>query len=132
MTIHALLHLVALGLIGTVVLTVVRDLRPEWGTLLRLAIGTLLLLAVISPLARAVSALTHLAVMAHIPDIYLGLLFKVVGVAYLTTLAARVAYDTGESAIGSRIELAGKITILLLAIPILSDVTTDLLRMIPS
>lgn len=127
-----LLHVVMIGLAATVMVTVVRELKPEWGTLLRLMVGALLFLVLLGPLSQVVAAISHMAQLAKIPGAYLGLLFKVLGIAYLTTLAARVAYDTGESAIGTRIELAGKIVILMLAVPLLKDITVELLKLIPS
>lgn len=121
-----------LGLMATVLLVTVRELRTEWGVLLRIGAGAVLLVLVISPLARVVAELTQLASLARIRGVYLGLLLKVIGIAYLTTFAAQMAYDTGEAGIGWRIEVAGKIVILTLAVPLIVAITATVLKMIPS
>ncbi len=50
---------------------------------------------------------------------FFPILLKVLAVAYLTDFTAQLASDAGESAIGSKLELAGKIIIFYLSIPIL-------------
>lgn len=46
---------------------------------------------------------------------YIMLIFKVVGIAYIIQLAAQICTDAGESAIASKVELAGRVMILLAA-----------------
>jgi stage III sporulation protein AD len=56
---------------------------------------------------------------------------KVLGIAYLTELAAGICRDTGEQALAQRVELGGKVLILLLAIPVLNAVLALVLRLVP-
>ncbi|MBX5466529.1 MAG: stage III sporulation protein AD [Firmicutes bacterium] len=128
----AVLKVVAAGLVLTLMGSLLREMRGEWGTVVRLVGGALLLLWLIRPLAGAVAALDRLAQLGSIPGAYLGLLLRILGMAYLTTLAARVAYDSGESHLGARIELAGKIAVLVLAVPLITLITKSLLALIPS
>ncbi|AUW93517.1 MAG: stage III sporulation protein AD [Sulfobacillus thermosulfidooxidans] len=129
---HTILRLVSVGIIGTLLLVVVRDERKELGVVLRLALGAALLLVLITPLAEVLSGFLKLVDQARIRGLYLGLLLKVIGIAYLATFAAHIAYDSGEAGVGWRIEVGAKIVILALALPLVSAILQTVLKMIPS
>jgi stage III sporulation protein AD len=117
---------------ATVLLLVIREERRDLGMILRLAVGLAMMLLLIPDLARVVSAIVRISELAHIPGSYLGLLLKVVGISYLTVFVAQLAQDSGEAGTGLRVELAGKIVILMLAVPIIASITETVLRLIPS
>ena len=50
---------------------------------------------------------------------YYGLLFKMIGITYLCEFCSGICKDSGYQAIGSQIEIFGKISILLAGVPIL-------------
>ncbi len=127
-----LLQIVGVGLILVILVMLAGEQSKSWAAVMRLGGGALMLILVIPTLVRVVNDITRLAALASIPGVYLGLLLKVVGIAYLTTLAARVAYDSGESGVAVRLELAGKLFILLLALPLIASVTEALLKMVPA
>ncbi len=127
-----IVQIVGIGLVLTVLVIVMQEQRGDWAELVRIGGGVLMLLFLVAPLIKVVNDVTRIAVLASIPGVYLGLLFKVLGIAYLTTFAARIAYDSGESGIAARLELAGKLFILLLAVPLIASVTDALLKLVPS
>ncbi len=56
---------------------------------------------------------------------YLTILFKAMGICYITQFACDICKDSGENALASHAELAGKISLMLLALP-LFDTLADL------
>lgn len=54
--------------------------------------------------------------------IAIAVLNQVLAVAYITDLTAQLCRDAGESAVGGKVELAGKVIIFYLALPILSAI----------
>lgn len=128
----ALMRIVGMGLMATVLLMVVREERRELGVILRLAVGVAMMLLVIPDIARVVAAIVHISELAHVPAAYLALLLKVVGISYLTVFVAQLAQDSGEAGTGMRVELAGKIVILMLAVPLIASITETVLKLIPS
>lgn len=128
----AALQVVGLGLISTVLLLVLRRERPEWGVVVGLAAGVALLFLVLVPLGQVIEALTRLAGLGHLKGAYLTLLLKVLGIAYLTTLASQVARDAGEGMVAGRVELAGKVLILALALPVVRAITETLIHWLPT
>ena len=53
---------------------------------------------------------------------FFPVIFKVLAVAYIADLTAQLCRDAGESAVGGKVELAGKVIIFYLALPILSAI----------
>lgn len=129
---HTILKIASISLIATVLLVVLREERKEWGVILRFGIGAVVLIMVLAPLQSVISHVMQLAAAARIRGLYLTILLKVIGIAYIATFAAQVAYDTGESGLGWRVELAGKVSILVIALPLIGAILNTILKMIPS
>lgn len=67
----------------------------------------------------------------NINMMYVETLLKIIGIAYIAEFGAQITKDAGEGTIASKIELAGKILILALAIPILTVVIETILGFLP-
>ena len=126
----SIVPIVGFALVATIVLTLVRPLRPELALLLGLVAAALILLAVIPRIAQIVGLLEDMANKGGVSANYLTALLKIVGIAYLTEFGAQAARDAGEGALGSKVELAGKILILVIAIPLVIAVLDLILRLI--
>jgi len=113
-----LLSIAGIAIAGLLIVALVRQVAPELATLVILTVGVTILALVIVPLEEAVGLLESLAGRAGIETGYIGVILKVVGVSYIAGFAAQMCRDAGESALAAKIELAGKVTILLTAIPI--------------
>ena len=53
---------------------------------------------------------------------FFPVILKVLAVAYITDFTAQLCKDAGETTIGSKVELAGKVIIFYLAMPILTAI----------
>ncbi len=115
----SVLALVAFALVAVVCLVVLRPLRPELAVLLSVAAAALIFLALLPRIAQVVSLVTDLAARGGVEPAYLAAVLRIIGVAYVAEFGAQVARDAGEGAIAAKVELGGKVLILLLAVPIL-------------
>ncbi len=64
---------------------------------------------------------------------YLSVMLKAIGVAFLTHICASVCRDCGEQTVAGYAELAGKIEMLIIALPLIEELITiaeDLVQMI--
>ncbi len=121
---------VAAGLVVVVLLGVIRPQRPEMGVLLSLVAGVYILYTVIGWITPVIRLLEDLSLQAKVSLQYLNLILKIIGVAYLAEIGCQVARDAGEGAIASKIELAGKVLIMALSVPIFSAVMQAVLRLL--
>lgn len=127
------MRLVGFGMVAVVMLVVLSQFQQRsLSMVVRLGVVVVIMLAILMPLGQVLGAMNRLVALSHIRGLYFTVLLKVVGIAYLATLGSQVAHDVGEQAIGTKIELAGKVLILVLAVPILTAIVELLFKMLPS
>ena len=116
------------SLVVTVLLILIRKDRPEMAVLLSIAASALILIGLIKNIAQILFIFESLASKAQINSGYLKLVIKIVGIAYLAGFGAQICKDAGENSMAAKIELAGKIFILSLGIPIMAGLLEMIMR----
>ena len=124
-------QIVGLALIVTVISVVLKQIRPEIALQLTILAGASIFILVMSKIKVIVDLLQNLADQANISSYYLLIVLKIVGVAYLAEFGAQICRDAGEGALASKIELAAKVTVIVIAIPIIVAITESLVRLVP-
>lgn len=76
--------------------------------------------------------LEKIAINAKVNVIYIETILKIIGIAYIAEFASQITKDAGQGAIASKIEMAGKILILAMAIPILTVLIETIIALIPN
>jgi len=123
-------QIVGLALIVTVISVVLKQIRPEIALQLTILAGASIFILVMSKIKIIVDLLQNLADQANISSYYLLIVLKIVGVAYLAEFGAQICRDAGEGALASKIELAAKVAVIVLAIPIIVAITESLIRLV--
>lgn len=112
------------AILAAVIAVMLRRGTGEYAMVLRLAAGALILLLILQAAAPALQQINHLLELSGIDSTYAGILFRTLGVTFLTQFAADACRDAGENALGSKVELAGRVSILVLALPLFAKVTS--------
>ena len=63
---------------------------------------------------------------------YIQIVMRIIGIAYLTGLGGDLCRDAGQTAIGKKIELAGRILIVVTSLPVLTSVLNLLTGILPA
>lgn len=126
-----IIQVVLVALLAAILLVVVRQARPELAVPLSLVAGALLLLFVLAQVGAVVRLVEGLVARADVEFQYVDSLLKIIGIAYLAEFGAQVCRDAGEGALAAKVELAGKVFILLLAVPIVIAVVETLIGVLP-
>lgn len=124
-------QVVGFGVIAAVIIIFIRQSRPDIAQLLSIAVGVVIVIYLLGYLNLIVDIITDLALEAEINTVFLRTLLRVIGVAYIAEFGAQVCRDAGEGSIAMKIELAGKLIILVMAIPILVAVLEGIVNFIP-
>lgn len=90
-----------------------------------------MLVMVVSNMTPVIHTLSDLSKAARVDQGFLATILKIIGIAYIVEFAAQFARDAGETALAGKIELAGKVGIVVLAIPIITDVIQSLVHLLP-
>ncbi len=109
--------IVGLAVLGVTLAVTVRSFRPELSLLIGVSTGIVVLLSVVGELTGVIDTLRTVAQQYGVDDGYLGVLLKIIGVAYLAQFGVQICRDAGESAAAAKVELAGRILILSAALP---------------
>ena len=125
-----ILPFLGIALVTVVLLTILRVEKPEMAALLSTAVGVLLFLMLLNKLSLVIQEFHGLTAKAGIEPAYLKTVFKVVGIAYLSGFGAQICRDSGEGALALKVEMAGKVAILMLTIPVMTAILQMLFRVI--
>jgi stage III sporulation protein AD len=126
-----IVQVAVIGVIATVLAVVLRKDRPEYALQIGIAAGVIILFLVIGSVSQVVRYVSELAAAYSIDTAYVGIVLKIIGVAYIAEFAAQVCKDAGESSIASKVELAGKILICLLALPVMKALIDTITGILP-
>ena len=126
-----ILKIIGIGLIALIMIIIIKQHRPEFAVYISLASGVLILSLVIGKISGIITLLSNLANKSSINTDFLYLLIKITGIAFLTEFAVSICKDSGESAIASKIDIGGKVTIIAISIPIISGLLETVIKILP-
>ncbi len=109
----------------------IRERNKEFGLLVSLAAGLLIISLFIDPLASVVAGLRELADKGSVDLAFIDVVLKAAAIAFFTEFGAQLCKDAGEGALAKKVEAGGKILILAMALPIFSLVLESILGLIP-
>mgnify|MGYP000920872339 CR=1 FL=1 len=113
--------LILLALVAVIFAVFLKESRlPAASLLLSIAVGLIILIALLPALIELVSFFQQTAIEIGLNSFYLTTVLKVIGIAYLAEFAVQLCRDAGQGAIAVKIELAAKVALLLLALPIIT------------
>ena len=124
-------QIVAIGILSAVLAITVKKQSPEMAILITICAGVLIFMMILPMLAEAIGVLTNIGGMLDGGMRYVALALRVIGVAYVAELGSSVCLDAGESAIAAKIDLAGRVIILVLATPIIVDIVSIVIGLLP-
>jgi stage III sporulation protein AD len=127
-----IIQVVGIGLIATILALILKEQKPMFAFLLATVTGVIIFLVVIGKISEVIRVLEKMAAQANLNMVYLDTILKIIGIAYIAEFGAQVTRDAGQGAIASKIELAGKVLIMVMAIPILSLIVETIVRLLPS
>lgn len=126
-----IVQVIGIGIIGTILSLAVGGHDITWRFYIRFATALILMFFIISQLAGVFATATNLGSRANVNGEYLNIVFKIIGISYVSEFGAQLCKDAGESSIASKIEFAGKVMILAISAPVilaLVDLITNMLR----
>ena len=117
-----ILKIAALALCAVVLITLVKNHKPEFGIFTAIGCSVLMLYFLIDSIKYAFAYVSDLYGNLETGKLYYPIIIKVLAIAYITEFTSQLCKDAGESAIASKIELGGKIIIFCVAIPVFTAI----------
>lgn len=118
---EVLIAVVGVLLCAAMLAVVLRAQRPELAMCLGLAATAAVTILLVRQIAPLISTMRRLLAMTTLPSEGFGVVLKAAGVCLLTQMAADTCRDAGETALASKAELAGRVLMLMLAVPLFEE-----------
>ncbi len=126
-------QLIGIGLAGAVAAVILRQTKPEFALAVTLATGGALLFFIITGLGSVAEEIKEVVELGGIDNKYFAALIKIIGVSYITEIASELCRDAGSGAIAVKLEMVGKVFIMILSLPIIKgflEVCTNAIHML--
>lgn len=125
-----ILKIISFILISLFLYLLFKDKRSDLAVLILLVSGVMVFIYSIGQINEIITFLKNIAEKAEIDGLYLGVILKIIGIAYISSFCSEICKDSGASSLASKVELSGKLFILILAIPILMAVLNSILEIL--
>lgn len=116
------LLLVGAGAVFAVIALFVKEQKKEYGILVSLTASLFVLTLFLKYVPKITGFANIMIDNSGIDKDGFAILFKVMGVALLTELSMGICKDCGENALAVKVEIAGKLVMLLFALPLFEKV----------
>jgi stage III sporulation protein AD len=127
-----IIQVVGLGFIVTILALILKEQKPMFAFLLATITGIFIFLFLIGKISAVIQVLEDLASKSNINMIFLKTILKIIGIAYIAEFGAQIVRDAGQESIASKIELAGKVLIMVMAIPIITVIVETVVKLLPA
>ena len=124
--------LIALCIITALLALSLRGQRPEFAMLLSLGCGVFVLLNLLGRMKGILSGLERVMAGLSGQSDLTGIILKALGICIVAELGSQCCRDAGEAAIAAKVELAAKTALVLMCMPVftqLLETAGELLRL---
>ncbi|MCL6457454.1 MAG: stage III sporulation protein AD [Gorillibacterium sp.] len=127
-----MVQLIGIAFIATVLILILKEQKPIFAFLLATFTGIMIFLYLLGKISSVIQVLEDLAARSDVRPVFFKTILKIIGIAYIAEFGAQIVRDAGQEAIASKIEMTGKILIMVLAIPIITVIVETVIKLIPA
>lgn len=124
------LKIVSFSILSVILIITLKEENKNIGVLLSIVAGAFILIFAIDELSNVIGMLNTLIDGSGINSSFLTIIIKIIGVSYIIEFAKNVCSDAGENSIATKLEMAGKVVILSLSIPLISSFMNILVELV--
>lgn len=122
--------IVAIGLLTCFVSIIIKNIKPEFYIVVLLAGGTIILLMVLDQLKSVINYIATIFSKTNLDYSLFVSILKILGVGYITEFASGICVDSGNASVADKILIAGKIVILSLSLPIITNLLDIIINLL--
>lgn len=114
------------AIVSVILIVMLNNEKKEIALILSISAGVCILLFVISKITPIIDMLNSLIDASGINKDFLVIILKITGIAYLVEFGKNICVDAGQTAIATKLELAGKVIIVSLSLPLIATLVNVL------
>lgn len=116
-----IVQIALIGILSGVLVIAIKQRQPELGMQVSMVAGLIIFIYALDYLVTAVDYIRDIVSRYDIPYESITVVLKIIGVAYICEFAVQLLKDTGEGSIASKVELAGRVFIIVLSLPVITS-----------
>ena len=128
--IHDILGACLIGVISSVLSLMLKKDRPEFSLLIAITAGIIIVFLLLPVASAAMRFIERISEIAGIGSEYISVIIKSCAIAMITGVCASTCRDAGNSSLAVKIEIAGRLTIIILAMPVINTLFNVILSVI--
>ena len=109
----------------------IKSTRPELALLLSLATGVVVVGMAVPYFVQIRSEMEWMGARVSGNGSFFQPLMKVLGICFICQIAAELCRDAGETALGSKVELFGKVVICAMTVPVMHALLDTVISLMP-
>lgn len=121
-----IIKIVGISIFAVIMIIILKGYRPEMALVLSIVTGIGIMLFAIYKMSSVINILNDLVTKSGINKDFLLIIIKVIGIAYIVEFGKNICIDAGQSSIATKLEMAGKVIIVVLTIPLISSLVNVL------
>ena len=114
-----IIHIAVFAIVASVLAVMIRGQRPEFVVIISLVAGIVILCELTVYLKSIFSVISEIASEIELDLSFIEIILKIVAISYVCEFSSQICRDAGETAIATKVELAGKTLILFTSAPII-------------
>lgn len=122
--------IIIIAFISVSMCLILKQTRPELAMLTALMTAIVIIFFAMNYIGQVVELVKELSLKAGLPLDVMMVILKIIGISYVAEFAVNVCKDSGENAIASKLELAGKCIILVLGMTIIGNFVDTITKII--
>lgn len=124
-------RIIGVGLVTALTVLIVKQIKPDIAVVLGMAGGIIMILMLVDSLTNIVASFSSILKKSGLTTGIFSTVLKIIGVGYITEFSANLCADSGSSSIADKVLLAGKIIILVISMPIISNIIEIISGLLP-
>ena len=124
------IKIAGISIFAVIMIIILKNYRPEMALVLSIITGIGIMLYAISKMSSVINVLNDLVSKSGVNTDFLLIIIKVIGIAYIVEFGKNVCIDAGQSSIATKLEMAGKVVIVVLTIPLISSLVNVLVGLV--
>ncbi len=126
-----MIKIIGVGILGAAFALIVKEYKPQMALGVGITTAIVVFLMILSQVEYVVEIIYMTTSRLNLNMEYIAAILRMIAVSYLSQFGSEICRDAGQNAIAAKIELAGKIIIVALSVPILLALMNLLIGLLP-
>ncbi len=114
-----IIKIAVLGIVGALIGIMLKGQKKEYELFVTLGVSLCIFYFIMSKLHLVISVINRMQDYVTLDTSYIAILIKMIGITYVSEFSANLCKDAGYHAVAGQIEMFGKLTILVISMPVI-------------